>query len=152
MSKMALHEPFGHLQPKLWAKEGPGVKLAVWLPTTKSRESTRPRHLQQKCDMALEISRGKLQLWFKPRGPSSFNFPQLNLLDPQVGLARVLRGASIISHKRKIHPRWIEKKCNENHSIYSKKRHYHWRQGPWRTEMVNRSWCRMPHIYKVPST
>jgi hypothetical protein len=23
------HLPFGHLQPKLWAKEGPGVKLAV---------------------------------------------------------------------------------------------------------------------------
>jgi hypothetical protein len=29
MSKMASHEPFGHLKPKLWAKEGPGVKLAV---------------------------------------------------------------------------------------------------------------------------
>ncbi len=29
MSKMALHEPFGNLQPKLWEKEGPGVKLAV---------------------------------------------------------------------------------------------------------------------------
>jgi len=29
MSKMTSHEPFGHLQPKLWAKEGPGVKLAV---------------------------------------------------------------------------------------------------------------------------
>jgi hypothetical protein len=26
---MASHWPFGHLQPKLWAKEGPGVKLAV---------------------------------------------------------------------------------------------------------------------------
>jgi len=36
---MASHWPFGHLSPKLWAKEGPGVKLAVWLPTTKSRES-----------------------------------------------------------------------------------------------------------------
>jgi hypothetical protein len=29
MSKLALHWPFEHLQPKLWAKEGPGVKLAV---------------------------------------------------------------------------------------------------------------------------
>jgi hypothetical protein len=29
MSKVASHWPFGHLQPKLWAKEGPGVKLAV---------------------------------------------------------------------------------------------------------------------------
>jgi hypothetical protein len=26
---MASHWQFGHLQPKLWAKEGPGVKLAV---------------------------------------------------------------------------------------------------------------------------
>jgi hypothetical protein len=38
MSKMALHEPFGHLQPKLWAKEGSKLKLAVWLLTTKSRD------------------------------------------------------------------------------------------------------------------
>jgi len=29
MSKMASHEPFGHLQPKLWAKEGPVVKLTI---------------------------------------------------------------------------------------------------------------------------
>jgi len=29
MSKMALHEPFGHMQPNLWAKEGPGIKLAI---------------------------------------------------------------------------------------------------------------------------
>jgi hypothetical protein len=27
MSKMALHEPFGHLQHKLWQKEGSGVKI-----------------------------------------------------------------------------------------------------------------------------
>jgi len=32
---MLSHWQFGHLQPKLWAKEGPGVKLAVWLPTLK---------------------------------------------------------------------------------------------------------------------
>jgi hypothetical protein len=38
---MALHESFGHLQPKLWAKEGLGVKLVIWLPTTKRQESTR---------------------------------------------------------------------------------------------------------------
>jgi hypothetical protein len=40
---MASHESFGHLQHKLWQKEGSGVKLAIWLLTTKSRESTRPR-------------------------------------------------------------------------------------------------------------
>jgi len=66
MSKMASHEPFGHLQPKLWAKEGPGVKLAVWLPTTKSWESTSSQRLQKECDEALESSRGELQLWFRP--------------------------------------------------------------------------------------
>jgi len=32
---MASHEPFGYLQHKLWSKKGLGVKLAVWLPTTK---------------------------------------------------------------------------------------------------------------------
>jgi hypothetical protein len=40
MSKMGLHEPFGHLQHKLWQKERLGVKLTVLLMTTKSQEST----------------------------------------------------------------------------------------------------------------
>jgi hypothetical protein len=31
MSKMGLHNPFGHLKHKLWPKEGLGVKLATWL-------------------------------------------------------------------------------------------------------------------------
>jgi hypothetical protein len=43
MSKIGLHEPFGHLQHKLWQEERLVVKLAVWLPTTKNQESTRPR-------------------------------------------------------------------------------------------------------------
>jgi hypothetical protein len=64
---MASHWPFGHLLPKLWAKEGPGVKLAVWLPTTKSQESTSSRPPNWECDMALERSRQGLQLWFRPR-------------------------------------------------------------------------------------
>jgi hypothetical protein len=64
---MASHWPFGHLQPKLWAKEGPGVKLAVWLPTTKSRESTSSRPPNRKCDTSLERSRRGLQVWFRPR-------------------------------------------------------------------------------------
>jgi len=63
---MASHWSFGHLQPKLWAKEGPGVKLAVWLPTTKSRESTSSRPSNWECNMALERSRRRLQLWFRP--------------------------------------------------------------------------------------
>jgi hypothetical protein len=69
---MASHWQFGHLQPKLWAKEGPGIKLAVWLPTTKSRESTSSRRCLEECDTALESSRRELQHWFRTRpDPSS---------------------------------------------------------------------------------
>jgi hypothetical protein len=67
MSKMASHEPFGHLQPKLWAKEGSRVKLVVWLPTTKSQESTWIWHQHVKCDKALKSSWGGLQVWFRLR-------------------------------------------------------------------------------------
>jgi hypothetical protein len=66
MSKMALRWSFGHLQPKLWAKERLGVKLAVWLPATKRQESTSSRRLQINCYGELESSWGELQLWFKP--------------------------------------------------------------------------------------
>jgi hypothetical protein len=69
---MVSHWPFGHLQPKLWAKEGPGVELAVWLPTTKSRESTSSQRCLENCDTALKSSWQELQLWFKTRpDPSS---------------------------------------------------------------------------------
>jgi hypothetical protein len=63
---MASHWSFGHLQPKLWAKEGPGVKLAVCLPTTKSQESTRSRRALVECNTLLERSQRALQYWFKP--------------------------------------------------------------------------------------
>jgi len=66
MSKIASHEPFGHLQPKLWAKEKPRVKLAIWLPTTKSRESTWLQRLQKECNRALESSWRKLRDCFRP--------------------------------------------------------------------------------------
>jgi hypothetical protein len=61
---MALHWPFEHLSPKLWAKEGPGVKP---LPTTKGQESTSSRPPNGECDMKLERSRRGLQVWFRPR-------------------------------------------------------------------------------------
>jgi hypothetical protein len=63
---MASHWSFGHLQPKLWAKEGSGVKLAVWLLTIKSQESSSSRHPIWECDMTLKISWQGLQLWFRP--------------------------------------------------------------------------------------
>jgi hypothetical protein len=66
ISKMALHEPFGHLQHKLWSKEGLGDKLTVWFPTTKSRESTRPWCVQVECETPLESSWEELQVFFRP--------------------------------------------------------------------------------------
>jgi hypothetical protein len=60
---MASHWSFRHLQPKLWAKERSGVKLAIWFPTTKSRESTCSRRALQECDMALKSSLWRLQVW-----------------------------------------------------------------------------------------
>ncbi len=64
--EMGSHEPFGHLQHKLWQKERLRVKLSFWLPTTKSQESTRPQCVQGECDTLLEISRQDLQPCFKP--------------------------------------------------------------------------------------
>jgi len=64
---MASHWPFKHFQPKLWAKEGPGVKLAIWLPTTKSQESTSSWRPNWECDTTLKSSRRELQLWFRTR-------------------------------------------------------------------------------------
>jgi hypothetical protein len=54
MSKIGLHCPFGYLKHKLWPKEGLGVKLAIWLSTTKSRELTRFPYVQVACDTSLE--------------------------------------------------------------------------------------------------
>jgi hypothetical protein len=67
MSKMASHEPFGHMQHKLWLKERLRVKLAVWLPTTESRESTWSRCVQVDCNTPLESSQWELQVCLSPR-------------------------------------------------------------------------------------
>jgi hypothetical protein len=38
---MGSHDSFGYLKHKLWAKDGAGIKLPIWLHTIKSRESPR---------------------------------------------------------------------------------------------------------------
>ncbi len=63
---MGLHCPFGHLKYKWWPKEGPGVKLAIWLLTTKNRELTRFPCVQMACDISLESTRRRLQFHFRP--------------------------------------------------------------------------------------
>jgi len=66
MFKMGSHHPFGYLKHKLWPKEGPRVKFAVWLPTTKCRELIRFPYVHVTCDIPLESSRRVLQLCFRP--------------------------------------------------------------------------------------
>jgi hypothetical protein len=63
---MGSHDPFEHLKPKLWPKEGPWVKLTVWLLTTESQESTWFLCVKVDYDMPLESSRQGLQLRFRP--------------------------------------------------------------------------------------
>jgi hypothetical protein len=65
MSKMSSHCSFEHLKHKLWPKEGPGVKLTIWLPITKSQESTWFTCLQRACIIPLKSSRQELQLCFR---------------------------------------------------------------------------------------
>jgi hypothetical protein len=57
MSKMGLHDSFGHLRHKLWPKERPEVKLIVWLLTIKSPESTQLPCVKVACHIPLKSSR-----------------------------------------------------------------------------------------------
>jgi hypothetical protein len=65
MSKMGSHDSFGHLKHKLWPKERSGVKLAIWLLTTKSQELTQLPRVQVACHIPLKRSQRGLKLWFK---------------------------------------------------------------------------------------
>ncbi len=65
MSKMGSHDPFGHIKHKLWPKEGPVVKLPIWLPTTKSWEVPRFPCVQVACYILLKSSWQGLQLFLK---------------------------------------------------------------------------------------
>jgi hypothetical protein len=49
MSKMGFHDTFEFLKHKLWPKEGPRIKLSIWHPTIKSRESPWSPCMQVVC-------------------------------------------------------------------------------------------------------
>jgi hypothetical protein len=65
MSKLGSHDPFGHLQHKLWPKEGSRVKLALWLSTTKSQIDPIPLHTSD-MQHTIKNSWQGLQLCFRP--------------------------------------------------------------------------------------
>jgi hypothetical protein len=68
---------------QVMAKKGSGVKLAVWLSTIKSRESTRPRCVQVECNTSLKSSHGELQVFFKPHPNRRSKQRMLNLQSPR---------------------------------------------------------------------
>jgi hypothetical protein len=65
MSKMDLHDPFGHVKHKLWPKEGPRFKLPIWLSTTKSLESPQFPCVEVSCDISLKRFQQRLHLFLK---------------------------------------------------------------------------------------
>ncbi len=66
MFKMGSHDPFGHFKHKLGPIEGSRVKLAIWLPTTKSWEYPWFPCVKVWYDIPLESSQRGLQLCFIP--------------------------------------------------------------------------------------
>jgi len=120
MFKMSLHNPFEHLKHKLGPKERLGIKLTIWLPTTKSRESPRFPCVQVACDISLESSWWGLQPFFKPHlnqwstnkivGPQSCERPVMRIsrlpgqndiwvLVPWPGTKYTIRGKVVVSPK-----------------------------------------------------
>jgi hypothetical protein len=95
MSKMGSHCSLGHLKHKLWPKEGPRVELSgvcqFWLPTTKSRESTRNTWLQTACDIPLESSWRELQLCFRPHFDPRSTRKVMGLQSPGSPAGRISR-------------------------------------------------------------
>jgi hypothetical protein len=89
---MGLHDPFWHLKHKLWLKEKSGIKLAIWLPTTRSQESTQFPCVQMACNISLEIFQRGLQLCLrlhfnqrfarKVMGPQSRESPNFGIGSP----------------------------------------------------------------------
>jgi hypothetical protein len=73
---------FGHLKHKLWLKEGPRVKLTVWLSTTKSRKSTRSWCVQVECNTPLKNSQRELQVFFRPHPNRRLEREVMNAQNP----------------------------------------------------------------------
>jgi hypothetical protein len=123
MSKMGSHDPFGYFKHKLWPKERLRIKLPIWLPTFKSRESPWFTYVQVACHILLEILQHGLQLFFRPhlnrrstqevmgiqsrRNPNFGNFKTSNLgvlgqndiwvQAPWLGIENTIRGNVVAS-------------------------------------------------------
>jgi hypothetical protein len=68
---------------QVMAKRRPGVKLTIWLPTTKSRESSRLWCVQVECSTPLESSQGELQVCCRPHPNRRSEQKVMNLQSPK---------------------------------------------------------------------
>ncbi len=90
-----MHDPFGYLKHKVWPKEGLGIKLPIWLLTTKSQELPRFPYVQVTCHILLESSWWGLELCFRPHlnrrsthkvmGPQSHKSPNFGNFKTPLG-------------------------------------------------------------------
>jgi len=111
---MGSYGPFGHLQHKLWQKERSEVKLAIWLPTTKSQESTRTGACKWSAThhwRALEESY-KFALNFIPIGSLSKKLWSCKVLRVQTG---TISGLLLGSLGKKNH---LDVGVTERHKVY----------------------------------
>jgi hypothetical protein len=60
ISELGFRDPFKQLKQKLWPHEGPGVKLAIWLLTTKSWELPQFPYVKVAYDILLKNSQQRL--------------------------------------------------------------------------------------------
>jgi hypothetical protein len=112
---MGSHDSFGHLKHKLWPKERLGIKLTLWLSTTKSQESTGLPYVKVACDMSLESSQWGLQLCFRPHLNLRFAY---KIIGPQSG-----RSPSCGNFKT------LETKCHLNVGLVERHRVHYKREG-----------------------
>jgi hypothetical protein len=125
---MGLHDPFGFLEYELWPNQGRGIKLPIWLMTTKSQESPWFLCMQVAWHMSLQNFWQRLQIYFRPhinwrssktvmglqshKSPNFENFGTFNLgisgqndiwvLAPWLGIKNTKRGKVVVSPKPKL--------------------------------------------------
>jgi hypothetical protein len=110
--------PIWTSETQVMVKRKPGIKLAVWLLTTKSRESTQFPCLQVACHILLEIFRWGLQCYVRPILIGGL---QTSLWAPKVVGVQSLKisGFSLGSLGRKCH---LDVIIMERHRVYYKEK------------------------------
>ncbi len=117
MSKMGSHIPFEYLKYKLWPKKRSGVKLPIWLPTTKIQESPWFTFVQVACNISLESSQQRLQLCFKHHFKKKYEQKVMGLQSHRNPNFEIFKNSQFESPKTKWH---LDVTLVANHREYYK--------------------------------